>query len=465
MEFASDRDAFELMAVLAVLDPRGDRPGVVAVVPGDPPSYRVIDHVDTGRRRTSTAMVGNQLFTTDVAAYVPRPSPVYATISELSAAVGAAGTALDAQWAVYSEAIAAQSKATWPPPERTAATWPAQVREVAEQVADELAAEAAELLTGRPGWARRTCDQCGGSGMIVGRCVCVILGAAGVHNLDVGSAGHRPEDGYEPDPDCQFCGGAGHVDKDCRCCGTAGVQPGPITSTTRINSELSVSIVSSPAGMITHGHIKPRLRWSAGFESASWTLSEADIIEAAAAQAGHDTGRLIVREGQQLGERVRWISGSVVQRITADRVEAVDLASPGVWRELFPTGQQIADQIADAIERATTDLLLGTDRQNRRDDARRAGYQLDSDLVVTARHMSVHQIAPIQDLLTNVAAAAAERGRIAALTTNFVATEEWGPAVVMLDKTWHIIDAFAPFYEIEHALADALDQIGQQSRN
>lgn len=231
-------------------------------------------------------------------------------------------------------------------------------------------------------------------------------------------------------------------------------------------------IDGQPAALARRTPVTARFDFGPTEVSVSWYLDSKAVADQELRAAGFDPLRIVLRNNAREVEVPRWIAGTCTfraliedGRIDTDLPSGASLKQDAAddslrWSALLPTADHIAADIETRLLAGHRTLVPGTLSPNHRGDvADSIGVNLDERGVPVSRALSVEPMSTIGQLLIDVAKAAAARGLHAVLTMSFIATGEWGPAVILLDADLTPIAKGDTSYTIEHALLSALDRL------
>lgn len=468
-EPSAEPDTAALGRALSTLDPKFDRPGAIGLEIADGVlQFRLWESVETGDIDYRSVSVGNRIYVSDQPERRLESGPTFPTANALLSYLkpDAADPFPDSSTRPTEDHDSYEERTR----RGIAQNWPQPLQDTITEHADRLAEETTDLLRHRPPLTERTCSGCAGTGHVLGRCPCVYLGPPKIVNLD--AATREPAGPYEPSQDCTTCAGTGHSQRHCYDCGGTGVLAGPIPTTLTLAGGGPVVIDGQPAALAHRTPVVARCDFTPTEVTVSWSLDSKAIADQGLRAAGLDPLRIVVRNSAQEVEVPQWIAGTCTFRahVKNGRIDpdppsgaslTQDAEDDGLrWSAMLPTAEHIAADIETGLLAGYRSLLPGTLSPNRRDGiAASIGVTLDERGVPVSRALSVEPMPTIGQLLIDVAKAAATRGLHAALTMSFIATGEWGPAVILLDADLTPVAKGDTSYTIGHALLSALDRL------
>lgn len=468
-EPSAESDTAALRRALSMLDPKFDQPGAIGLEYADGDlQFRLWESVETGDIDYRSVSVGNRIYVSDQPERRLESGPTFQSANALLSYLkpDAADPFPDSGAGPKEDQDSYEERTR----RAVAQNWPQPLRDIIAEHADRLAEETTDLIRQRPPLTERTCSGCAGTGLVLGRCPCVYLGPPKIVNLD--TATRKPAAPYEPSQDCTTCAGTGHSQRHCYDCGGTGVLTGPIPTTLTLAGGAPVVINGQPAALAHRTPVVARCDFTPREVTISWSLDSKAIADQELLAAGLDPLRIVVRNNAREVEVPQWIAGTCTfrahvknGRIDTDPPSGTSLTQDAAddrlhWSAMLPTAEHIAADIETGLLAGYRTLLPGTLSPNHRGDvAASIGVTLDHRGMPVSRALSVEPMPTIGQLLIDVAKAAATRGLHAVLTMSFIATGEWGPAVILLDADLTPVAKGDTSYTIEHALLSALDRL------
>ncbi len=456
--------------VSQLLDYRTDRLVVVDVLAGRA-RWRLVELRPTGRTERRAVHVALATYEADVPLRAPHVLGEAPTLAEL-----------DAQ-------VRGPAKPVPGPAPVTAGTEAARRRDDAYRRRDARLAElwsgfawqvrsAAETAEPRPSLV--VCDRCNATGFVEAKCPCAVEGLHGYHYLGslgedgvlraAGSPGSEP---VAPGPACGRCGGSGRERRACQYCwgvGSVAGRPRLVLSQPATGEERS--LVFDAAELVRHGaRLVPSVVSYRSWGQLWLTLDMTGYLQAVLGEVGasYET---------HLPQRGRWVNGwdrevtdvpwTVPFGVRAKHMYRLEphggpkgpLVDVDQFVEQLPSPEAVLEVISGSL----AEMIRYAPPVDDRDvSARRLrlstyyGVDVDDNGMATGRTIVLRHLDDPLTIVTDMAAIAARDGGAVAMARGFIATEEWGPAVMLTDGDGAPLDELAVDYGWPEVLMMARD--------